>query len=346
MNNNGIILEGRNLCIGYRKRKQNTVIHQQLNFTLRKGELTCLLGKNGAGKSTLLRTISGTQPPLSGQLTLNGKPLHYYNETQRAKYIGIVLTDRTQTGGLTVRELVALGRQPHTGFFGRLSEKDRLLIANAMKATGIEHKANQYMAELSDGERQKAMIAKALVQECPIILLDEPTAFLDVVSRIEIMTLLHRLAVTENKAILLSTHDIELALMLSDRLWTLTDSYGLESGYTEDMVLNGRMDALFATDNINFNMLRGGYMPNSDTNHCICLETHNAVLSRWAKNALTRYGIGCCEKKYNNNNIPKLTVKAKNCITWLDTSNTETNIYSFEELADVLKAWLRKPNPY
>ncbi len=126
---------------------------------------------------------------------------------------GVVLTDKTQAGGLTVYELVALGRQPHTGFFGRLHPKDHLIIKEALDAVGIAHKAESYTAELSDGERQKVMIAKALVQECPLIILDEPTAFLDVVSRIEIMTLLHQLAVEQNKAILLSTHDIEQAAL-------------------------------------------------------------------------------------------------------------------------------------
>ena len=257
------VLEGKNLTIGYGQGKKRNPVHRHLNFSLKKGELTCLLGENGSGKSTLLRTLSGTQAPLEGELLLQGKPLSSYSERARSRQIGIVLTDRTQAGGLTVEEVVGLGRQPHTGFFGQLTSHDRRLIQEAMEATGIIHKAKRYTAELSDGERQKAMIAKALVQECPLILLDEPTAFLDVVSRIEIMTLLHRLAVEQQKAILLSTHDIEQALVLADRLWLLSAKEGLQTGMTEDMVLSGKMDTLFPGRNILFDLMHGGYAPSS-----------------------------------------------------------------------------------
>lgn len=216
-----VVIEAKDLTIGYRHGKRGEVVHSHLNFALCRGELTCLLGSNGAGKSTLLRTLAAVQPPLSGDITLLGKPLASYSPKERSREIGIVLTDKTQAGGLSVRELVALGRQPHTGFFGRLGKEDHEIIDHALEAVGMAEKASKYTAELSDGERQKVMIAKALVQECPLILLDEPTAFLDVVSRIEIMTLLHRLASEEQRAILMSTHDIEQALVLGDKLWLL-----------------------------------------------------------------------------------------------------------------------------
>jgi iron complex transport system ATP-binding protein len=234
-------IEATDLSIGYHT---GAPVHAHLSFQLYAGELTCLLGSNGTGKSTLLRTLAASQPPLAGRLLLMGKPLVAYTERERARAIGIVLTDKTQVGGLTVYELVALGRQPHTGFFGRLNPSDKAFIEEAMVATGIRHKAHCYIAELSDGERQKAMIAKALVQECPIILLDEPTAFLDVVSRIEMMNLLHRLANEQNKAILLSTHDVEQALVLTDRLWLLSGEGGLQCGTTEEMLQNGTLDRL------------------------------------------------------------------------------------------------------
>lgn len=216
-----VVIEAKDLTIGYRHGKRGEVVHSHLNFALCRGELTCLLGSNGAGKSTLLRTLAAVQPPLSGDITLLGKPLASYSPKERSREIGIVLTDKTQAGGLSVRELVALGRQPHTGFFGHLGKEDHEIIDHALEAVGMAEKASKYTAELSDGERQKVMIAKALVQECPLILLDEPTAFLDVVSRIEIMTLLHRLASEEQCAILMSTHDIEQALVLGDKLWLL-----------------------------------------------------------------------------------------------------------------------------
>ena len=251
------VITATDLCIGYRTHKGEKKVHEHLSFGLYPGELTSLLGANGAGKSTLLRTLSASQPSLAGDLQLLGKPLQQYSEKERSRTIGVVLTDKTQAGGLTVYELVALGRQPHTGFFGRLHPKDHLIIKEALDAVGIAHKAESYTAELSDGERQKVMIAKALVQECPLIILDEPTAFLDVVSRIEIMTLLHQLAVEQNKAILLSTHDIEQALVLSDKLWLLSKETGLQCGVTEDMILNHRMDTLLSQSNIRFDYDHG-----------------------------------------------------------------------------------------
>ena len=240
-----VVIQGQDLSIGYRTGKQEKIVHQHLNFQLHAGEMTCLLGANGAGKSTLLRTLSASQPALNGKLWMLGKPLNEYTEKERSRTIGVVLTDKTFAGGLSVYELVGLGRQPHTGFFGRLNKEDRRIIEEAMENVGIAHKAQSYIAELSDGERQKVMIAKALVQECPLILLDEPTAFLDVVSRIEIMHLLHRLAVEQQKAILLSTHDIEQALVLSDKLWLLSKEHGLQTGVTEDIILNHQMENLF-----------------------------------------------------------------------------------------------------
>ena len=167
-----IVLEGEGIATGYRQGKQLTEVHHGLDFSLSGGELTCLLGCNGAGKSTLLRTLAGMQPPLSGRLELMGRPLEAYSAHERSKTIGVVLTDRMQAGGLTVYELVALGRQPYTGFFGRLTSADKALVWRALEEVGMAGKARRYVAELSDGERQKAMIAKVLVQECPLILLD------------------------------------------------------------------------------------------------------------------------------------------------------------------------------
>ena len=288
-----VVIQGKNLSIGYRTGKQEKIVHQHLNFELRAGELTCLLGANGAGKSTLLRTLSASQPSLGGELTMLGKRISDYTEKERSRTIGVVLTDKTFAGGLSVYELVALGRQPHTGFFGRLTKEDKRIVQEAMENVGIAHKARNYTAELSDGERQKVMIAKALVQECPLILLDEPTAFLDVVSRIEIMHLLHRLAIEQQKAILLSTHDIEQALVLSDKLWLLTKGEGLQCGVTEDIILNHRMDSLFTHDNIRFDYDHGVYYPTVIGKRRISVSCEEKTLLHWMMNALNRHGYQC-----------------------------------------------------
>ncbi len=287
------VITASDLCIGYRQGKQEKRIHEHLSFRLYPGELTCLLGANGTGKSTLLRTLAASQPALSGELLVQEKTLSAYSEKERSRTIGVVLTDKTQAGGLTVYELVALGRQPHTGFFGRLNRTDHSIIEEALEAVSISHKAHNYTAELSDGERQKVMIAKALVQECPLILLDEPTAFLDVVSRIEIMTLLHRLAVEQNKAILLSTHDIEQALVLADKLWLLSKEHGLQCGVTEDMILSHRMDSLFSRNDIRFDYAHGVYYPKVDSHRRIIVEANDEVLLHWTTNALNRHGYAC-----------------------------------------------------
>ena len=288
-----IVIQGQDLSIGYRTGKQEKIVHEHLNFQLHAGELTCLLGANGTGKSTLLRTLSASQPALSGKLDILGKSLTEYTEKERSRTIGVVLTDKTFAGGLSVYELVGLGRQPHTGFFGRLNKEDKRIIEEAMENVGIAHKAQSYTAELSDGERQKVMIAKALVQECPLILLDEPTAFLDVVSRIEIMHLLHRLAVEQEKAILLSTHDIEQALVLSDKLWLLSKEHGLQTGVTEDIILNHQMENLFPHKDIHFDYNHGVYYPTVTGQRKISVESEDKTLLHWVINALNRNGFQC-----------------------------------------------------
>lgn len=282
------VLQARQLMIGYHpRRKDERVVLRDLNFELRSGELTCLLGPNGVGKSTLLRTLASNQPPLGGELTLDKRPLSGFSRSELAGKLGLVLTDATQAGGLRVHELVALGRQPHTGFFGRLTARDRQAVTDAMRLVGILHKRDAYVAELSDGERQKVMIAKVLVQECPVIILDEPTAFLDAVSRMDVMTLLRRLAAVQGKAVLLSTHDVDEALQLADRLWLLTPQ-GIQTGATEDLVISGAMDGLMPHPGIRFDAASGRFQASVAGGRRVCIEAASPLLRRWAENALRR----------------------------------------------------------
>lgn len=256
------VLSANDLCVGYVCKCGVNPVHHHLNFSLRRGELVCLCGPNGVGKSTLLRTISKLQPQLAGEITLMGKLLEGYTEKELSRTIGVVLTDRAQTGGLTVEEVVALGRQPYTGFFGRLTTADKEMVKSAIESVGMTDKATKYMSELSDGERQKAMIAKSLVQECPVVILDEPTAFLDVASRIEITQLLLDIAHSQNRSILLSTHDIEQALRLSDQLWLLTNK-GLQTGTPESLIANHQLDTLFEGRNVYFDEKTGTFRSKS-----------------------------------------------------------------------------------
>ncbi len=285
------VISAYNLTIGYPKnrKQEKTSLHENLSFDLYPGELTCLLGINGSGKSTLLRTITGLQPPLSGEIKLNGQQLQKYSEQELSTTLGLVLTDKTSAGGFTVKELVSLGRYPYTGFFGKLAKKDYEIIEQAMNDVCIIHKSDSYIAELSDGERQKVMIAKALAQECPVIILDEPTAFLDVVNRIEIMNLLHHLAVTQNKTILLSTHDIELALTLADRLWLLAKDKGLKCGITEDIILSNTLNEYLGNREITFDKHSGRFLSGLKTDRKVQLQAEGDLFF-WTKNYLSRNG--------------------------------------------------------
>ena len=330
-----VVIEGKDLSIGYRTGQQEKIVHRQLNFELHAGERTCLLGANGAGKSTLLRTLSASQPALDGELRILDKPVKAYSEKERSRTIGVVLTDKTFAGGLSVYELVALGRQPHTGFFGRLTKEDKRIVQEAMKNVGIDHKAQSYTAELSDGERQKVMIAKALVQECPLILLDEPTAFLDVVSRIEIMHLLHRLATEQHKAILLSTHDIEQALVLADKLWLLTKGEGLQCGVTEDLILSHRMDSLFPHKDIRFDYEHGVYYPTVEGFQEISITCEDPTLLHWLMNALNRHGFQC---SYIYNKVESPHISALSATEFILTHKNEVKkADSIEELLNYLR---------
>lgn len=283
------VISSDGLSLGYPKTRGRSasVLYENVSFDLFAGELTCLLGSNGAGKSTLLRTLTTLQAPLQGQVLLKGKDIREYTEHELSMLIGLVLTDKTVSGGLTVSELVALGRHPYTGFFGRLSKSDYAIIEKAMSDVCILHKKDSYVAELSDGERQKVMIAKALAQECPIIILDEPTAYLDIVNRIEITNLLHNLALTQNKTILLSTHDIELALTLSDRLWLLSREKGLKCGVTEDIVLSDSINDYLGNDHISFDKHTGVFVAQQKADKEIHLIAEGDLFY-WGRNFLQR----------------------------------------------------------
>lgn len=252
MNENAIFIT-HDLAVGYRNGKNEVTLLKDLNLSLEKGKLVALLGQNGAGKSTLLRALTCDERPLAGTIEVNGRNLLEMSQKDRSRLIGLVSTERIQAGALTVTELVGLGRQPHTGFLGRLDDEDRAIVRQAMVDSGIIGKAGEYVASLSDGERQKAMIAKALAQQTPIIILDEPTAFLDVASRIETMRLLQTLAHDRGKAVLLSSHDISQSLMLADELWLITTDRQVLTGETARLVADGAMDHLFDNRSIHFN---------------------------------------------------------------------------------------------
>ncbi|MDR1683823.1 MAG: ABC transporter ATP-binding protein [Candidatus Symbiothrix sp.] len=241
------------LSIGYPGKKGNKIIARKLNAELFSSELTCLLGANGVGKSTLLRTLAGFQKPLSGEIRLDNQNLWNYSESQRAQRISVVLTEKIQISDLSVRELVSRGRLPYSGFWGRLSNEDSCITDEALEQVRIQAMANRQILELSDGERQKAMIAKALAQQTPVILLDEPTAFLDFPSKVEIMQLLSRLSREMQKIIFLATHDVDLAYQLADRLWLMGAHGRLTTGTPQFLAKNGDLENFFQSPDVYFN---------------------------------------------------------------------------------------------
>lgn len=209
------------LTVGYRGHR----VVEDISLSLPCGRLVCLLGPNGAGKSTLLRTLCGFQPPIAGTVTISGSDITTMSAAEVARLVSVVLTDRPLTPSLTAAEMVGMGRAPYTGFWGRLSDDDRRLVSEAMQTVGIAPLATRRMGQLSDGELQKVMIAKALAQHTPVIVLDEPTAFLDYPSKVAVMKTLARLAHDEGKTILMNTHDLELAAQLGDELMKIENKH-------------------------------------------------------------------------------------------------------------------------
>ncbi|MFD1875064.1 ABC transporter ATP-binding protein [Hymenobacter bucti] len=284
------LLTSKDLTIGYRTSGRATkVIAGPLSLALRPGELVCLLGPNGAGKSTLMRTLAGLQPPLAGRLDLGGTPLTDLGAAARARQLSIVLTDRVEASGLTVLELVRLGRHPHTGWLGSLSAHDEAQVQAALAATGTAAFAPRPVGELSDGERQKVLLARALAQDTPVVLLDEPTAHLDLPNRVSLMRLLHRLARQLGKAILLSTHELDLALQAADRIWLLPADGRLHAGTPEDLVLSGTFAAAFARDGLAFDPATGTFPLHAAQGPTVQVVGEGPA-AFWTRRALTRAG--------------------------------------------------------
>lgn len=234
--------------IGYRNGKSVTPVVTAINATLCAGEVVALIGMNGAGKSTLLRTLSAFQPPLSGRVEFEKGDIGQLSSSELARCVSVVLTENSFST-LSVDEVVSLGRTPYTGFLGRLSDDDKAIVAAAMERMGVRHLAEREYATLSDGEKQKSMIAKAIAQQTPLMLLDEPTAFLDFRSKVQLFRTLRTLAADFGKAVVVSTHDIEMALRFADKLWLIYDGH-LYEGSTRELAAEGLLQQFIDGDGI------------------------------------------------------------------------------------------------
>ncbi|MDR3653343.1 MAG: ABC transporter ATP-binding protein [Paludibacter sp.] len=283
------LLTTENLSIGYSKKGKVDVVQSELNLQLRAGELVCLIGPNGSGKSTLLRTLTGLQKPLLGKTLIDGKEISRLKQSEKALLIALVLTERVDIENATVYNLVSLGRHPHSNWWGNITEEEDAFIHEAIKLVHMDHKMHQNINELSDGERQRAMIAKALAQDTPIIMLDEPTAHLDLPNRVEIMLLLHRLAHKTGKAILLSTHELDLALQAADRIWLMSADKKVECGVPEDLVFNGSFNRAFESKSYFFNAANGNFSMNYPMTKKVWVSGDKTRMY-WTLRALARAG--------------------------------------------------------
>lgn len=237
-------LESKNLTIGYNQRGRIKTVASEIDINLEKGKLTCLMGPNGIGKSTLIKTITGVLPPISGNILINSIDLFKLDQLEKAQTISVVLTDKPASGFMTVRDLISLGRYPYTSWQNKHSDQDRVIVDGAIESVGLVDAANTPLLELSDGNLQKAIIGRSLAQDTEIIVLDEPTIHLDVNNKTMIIRLLRQLCSDQGKTILLSTHDLELAMSYADKLWLFAED-AIHIGLPEDLAISGKLNEVF-----------------------------------------------------------------------------------------------------
>lgn len=286
VDNNDIALATKDLHVGYQLKGEDLVVLQGLNLELKHGELVCFMGPNGVGKSTLLRTIAGVQRPLSGAIEIEEKLLKALSPAELATKISLVLTDRINAGNMTARELIGLGRYPYLNWSVKFKDDDLVKIEESIALAEVEAYVHKKIFELSDGQMQKVMIARALCQDTPILILDEPTAHLDLNNRVAIINLLKNLTRQTGKAILMATHELDLALQAADRLWLAGFNVPVISGFPEDLVLNGAIDRVFELKGFD---LKTGQLEKKSLGKKVVLNGSGHEYL-WTKNALERNG--------------------------------------------------------
>jgi len=320
------ILQLKNLSIGYDK-----PIQKNINLFADKTELISVIGKNGIGKSTLLRTIAGLQLKLSGDIYFEDKEIDLLNLKDKSKKISFVSTGAPNYINIKIRELVALGRFPHTNMFGNLSANDTKIINETICLTGIEHIAEKNIYEVSEGELQRAMIARALSQDTDLLIFDEPTAFLDIPNRYEILYLLKRLSRESNKTIIFSSHDLDIVMQLSDKIWLMKENE-IIFGAPEDLVLNNNFEDLFINKNLKFVKNTGQFSFVIDKQHLVNIKG-DGLIFEWTKKALDRAGFNYTCNKQHDVNVTILN--SNNSIKWV--FEKENNKFVFDSIYQLIK---------
>jgi iron complex transport system ATP-binding protein len=320
------------LIIGFHNRNRQPIpIAGPLDIEAHSGEFICLIGPNGSGKSTLMRTISKVQNKLEGRIMILNHNIDAIRRKDLAKQLSVVLTDPVPHINLDVQTLIALGRYPYTGWFGTMTRKDREVVTWSIESTGMGALAARKLHELSDGELQKAMIARALCQDTPLMLLDEPTAHLDVANRIEIIRLLRDLTRQTGKTIILTTHELDLALKAADKIWVLSKDHTFQQGTPEDLALDSIVDDLFGKEGLTFDLRSGTFTLHEARNEKISIEG-DEITAFWTQRALERIGYTVAKGKILEHHI---TIQsAGHNRTW--TFSGIDHKQSFESIASLL----------
>ncbi|MCX6257306.1 MAG: ABC transporter ATP-binding protein [Bacteroidia bacterium] len=326
------ILSIRDLSIGFITGRKRQVIFSGLNLSAFEGELVALAGPNGMGKSTLLRTISRLQTILSGEILIDGRLINSMDSFGFSRLVSFVSTEMIQVERMTVYDLVSLGRFPYTNWIGKLGKADRQMVEHSLEITGLKPLSGNYITELSDGERQKAMIARAIAQDTKIILLDEPTAFLDIENKSVIISILQQLTREKNKTIIFSVHDINMAIHAADRFWLLGRNSHFE-GAPEDMILAGAFSSLFDKEKVKFNEMSGEFGTRYDVPSGITVEGQGLPYF-WTVNALSRLGL---QPDEINDRVLIRIEQLNGKSTWIAlTSQTEKRFNSIYELCNFI----------
>lgn len=292
MSNQKINITLNDLSVGYKKGKNFVAIKDGINLSAHSGELIALIGSNGIGKSTLLRTLTGFQKAIGGEILLNDRNLNSFSIKELARVMSFVSTEAIRVQNLRVWELLAMGRYPYTNLIGTLTDEDNCIIKRAIQQVGLNGYEDRMIDQISDGERQRAMIARTLVQDTPLIILDEPTAFLDIRNRYEIIHLLHDFVKNENKTVLFSTHDLNISTSEVDKIWLMLDDKVVE-GAPEDLILAGNFDQMFHSDKVYFNSGSGDFMLRKNSLGSYALIGSEGQISTWTGRALQRIGLVC-----------------------------------------------------
>lgn len=327
------ILSLNSLKIGYVSGKKENILLPPLSASAIRGELIAVIGRNGIGKSTLLRTLAGLQQPLGGEIFYSKKNIRDYSRMELAQEVGYISTEIVKVSNMRVYDLVALGRFPHTNWIGKIEAKDHMAIMDALKKTSMESFREKFVSELSDGERQKTMIARILAQDTGIMIMDEPTAFLDVAGKYEILHLMHLLSNKNKKTIIFSTHDLQMAISQSDKIWLILDNKLFE-GAPEDLMIAGAFDHLFDSSTVVFNSEDGTFSFRSDTKGNIYVEG-DGNKKHWTMMAINRAGFNVSKEK----TFPYIIIPSESNKFW--RLSNKTDILEFSTIYELI-TYLRR----